>query len=491
MVHSEAPNSCLMDAWHIKLFRSSYMLGFPVKSLHDLSNSYHHEEYIHTCKMEVSLRTSLIAMRTKAELQANLETTTVYVVEIPLKAANGILRCVEPIVDSHSTDWTQSGWFNYSWSTYTLIASPSPLCEDWEPSTPPSRHRLSPSSFRLFHPRWALNFLHRKLHTYRKWTILGRSQDKQHGLSKDDQRTCHFLVCATSNLSFEGVAALLESFQSPSACNLLSKVRTLTVPLFPPTSDEQAKQWSRSHWPTVYKRNNPFGPHWKIISHAEGEILDQAGNWINLARSAGDAVSRSLLGESIGAVIVDRNTDRTSLLIAAAGDARWGEVTKDAQSGCGNVMAHAVMRAIGLVARKRRESTEQEASGEGGLDLSRIFADKPLTSVEKDAYSINGLAPGGYLCLGLEIYVTHEPCVMCSMAILHSRFARIVFRKQLPRTGGITAEVASEELKAERQPHLGYGLFWRPELSWKLLAWQWVDGQGCSQVEIWGSSVQA
>lgn len=194
-----------------------------------------------------------------------------------------------------------------------------------------------------------------------------------------------------------------------------------------------------------------------------------------------------MLGEPVGAVIVDRKSDRTPLLIVAAGDARWVDVANDTRSGCGNVMAHAVMRAIGLVARKRRDLVEEETSGEGGLDHSQIFADKPLTSVESDAFSMNNMVPGGYLCLGLEIYVTHEPCVMCSMAILHSRFTRVVFGQRLPRTGGITAGVTSEELELS----LGYGLFWRPELNWKLPAWQWDDGQGCSQVELRSLSVHA
>lgn len=316
------------------------------------------------------------------------------------------------------------------------------------------------------------------------------SVEKQHRTNDDDQKNVHFLICATSNLSVEGVAAVLKSFQPCSGYSLLTRLRIVTVPLFPPISDEQAKQWSRSHWPTVYNRNSPFGPHWKIISRAEDEINDQAGAWVDLAKHAGIALSQSLLGEPIGAVILDRNPGRTPLLIAAAGDARWGGIPEHARSGCGNVMAHAVMRAIGLVARKRRELTH-EASGEGGSDLSSIFADKPLTSIESDAYSVNKIAPGGYLCLGLEIYVTHEPCVMCSMAILHSRFARVVFGERLPRTGGITAGAASEELQPERQPHLGYGLFWRPELNWKLLAWQWVDEPGCSQVESWSPIMQA
>jgi tRNA-specific adenosine deaminase 3 len=297
--------------------------------------------------------------------------------------------------------------------------------------------------------------------------------------------TLHFLICPTSILSLERVVEILESLQSPTADNVAYRVRTLTVPLFTPTSDEEAQRWSHQYWPTVYRRNNPFGPHPNIISHAENEMHDRAGDWMDLARNAGDAVSNACLGEPVGAVVVDRGCDRAPLLIAAAGDARWADLNGGLQSGSGNVMAHAVMRAIGLVARKRRDLIEEGDLEGSGLNPSDIFADKPLTPVEVDAYSMETLPPGGYLCLGLEIYVTHEPCVMCSMAILHSRFGRVVFGERLPRTGGISAEVARGELDGTQHEPFSraYGLFWRPELNWKLPAWQWVGDHDCSSIE--------
>ncbi|KAI4268060.1 MAG: hypothetical protein L6R38_007970 [Xanthoria sp. 2 TBL-2021] len=192
------------------------------------------------------------------------------------------------------------------------------------------------------------------------------------------------------------------------------------------------------------------------------------------------------------------------------------------------------MRAIGLVARKRRDllspqpqqqqkstpsnlipspslspSENQQQQQPGGKQptpqdqtpQSQNKTNKTnttvnptptlLTPLETNLYSTSPLQAGGYLCLDLTIFITHEPCVMCSMAILHSRFSRVVFGKRMPETGGMSAEVdgvgsgcgkgrageeeGGEEEKGGMKGGNGYGLFWRPELNWRMLGWRWED----------------
>ncbi len=42
---------------------------------------------------------------------------------------------------------------------------------------------------------------------------------------------------------------------------------------------------------------------------------------------------------------------------------------------------------------------------------------------------------GNYRLPGCELFVTLEPCVMCSGAIMHARIARVVFGASDPKTG--------------------------------------------------------
>lgn len=283
--------------------------------------------------------------------------------------------------------------------------------------------------------------------------------------NENKQPTVYFLLGLESNISFDSALELLAPLHLPSANALQLQLRTINVPRLPPTCDDQASLWSQHFWPTVYKKHNPFGPHPSIVSRAEDEMQTFAGEWMSFAESAGVDVSELGIGEPIGAVVVDRTSSRAPTVVIVAGDARWHGASE--KKGSGNVLAHAVMRAIGLIARKRRALLGDLIQAGSASNTTCYFEDQPLTPAEIDAYSRDTLAPGGYLCLGLDIYVTHEPCTMCSMAILHSRFERIVFWEGLPQTGGLAVEPSSSSRS------LSYGLFWRPELSWKLLAWQW------------------
>lgn len=289
----------------------------------------------------------------------------------------------------------------------------------------------------------------------------------------------YLLITPTSSIELSALRECL-SRVVPSPSSSIPPLWSTSVPLLAPTSQVQAVNWSRSHWPTVYKKNNPFGPHPFIISRAEEEISSDLDHWLRVVHEVATASVATGIGEAIGAVIVYR-TGGSSHAIALAGDARWvhGRFSPN-----GNVMAHAALRAIGMVAQKLKAAGQQSTtsgsdSSQDNLESS-IFLDKPLLPHEDVVFADETLPPNAYLCHNLEIYLTHEPCVMCSMALLHSRFARVVFGSRMPRTGALCSEGVTYDTSCPEETTVkhGHGLFWRKELNWSMLAWE-ADNMSC------------
>ncbi|MFH1812824.1 MAG: tRNA adenosine(34) deaminase TadA [Pseudomonadota bacterium] len=64
-----------------------------------------------------------------------------------------------------------------------------------------------------------------------------------------------------------------------------------------------------------------------------------------------------------------------------------------------------------------------------------IMAHDPTAHAEVMALRAAGQALGNYRMPGCTLYVTLEPCAMCSGAIQHARIARVVFGARDPKTG--------------------------------------------------------
>lgn len=306
-----------------------------------------------------------------------------------------------------------------------------------------------------------------------------------------------FLLAAPTSTISE--ATLLELLKSIVPHDSHYDHYTIPVPLYAPTSELQAEELSEKYWPTVYKRNNPFGPHPSIVSRTQEELEPWVARWMEIAARVALYSGSSLIGEKVG-VVISQELNREQKPIVIAGDARW--YSNKNREGPGNVMGHATMRAIGMIARKRRilAGDEQKPDYPSSRNsdpevIDNASLDEPMTSEERSIFQSTNLAPEGYLCTDLDIFLTHEPCVMCSMAILHSRFRRIVFGKRMPKTGGMTADFSDSNVLPElggithpgpavsgkvpqqsdtRRADKRYGMFWRNELNWKLLAWEWV-----------------
>ncbi len=64
-----------------------------------------------------------------------------------------------------------------------------------------------------------------------------------------------------------------------------------------------------------------------------------------------------------------------------------------------------------------------------------IRGNDPTAHAEVMALRDAGARLGNYRLPGCTLYVTLEPCAMCSGAIMHARVARVVFGARDPKTG--------------------------------------------------------
>ncbi|EMD59926.1 hypothetical protein GGP41_008950 [Bipolaris sorokiniana] len=397
----------------------------------------------------------LVPLRTKDEVRASLETQPVYVVEVPAKFANAIKDAVQAALPDFRTSE-----ISHLRRVVQFKYLPPHLQKDFYPPTRlPRGDEDDP----------ALAFLSSSPASSPAQS--GSAQTADEALTEHFDLVRYFLLCPTRYLSRADLVAIIRTCPPYDAKTTLPRIFHVTVPALAPISADQAAQWSNTYWPISYKNTNPYGPHPSLVQRNQDEIQPGAGTYLGLARAVGAQISDGCLGEEIGVVVVDHTKTKPEIIVVA-GDCRWRSFTGTAEphTGTGNVMAHSVLRAIAMVAKKRLRAASTDP-----VYLDRpLFCDSPLTSVEQEYFDTNNIHSSGYLCVDLDIYLTHEPCVMCSMAILHSRFRRCIFAKRMPHTGGMTAD--SPDNSSTAPTGLKNGLFWRPnELNWKFLAWEFKE----------------
>jgi len=292
-----------------------------------------------------------------------------------------------------------------------------------------------------------------------------------------EQSLLYILICQTDKAPLQQIAEIVAKtspFQRRHGRPITPKpaVSVVTVPANVPTSPEQCVDWGKKYWPTVYKRGNPFGPHPAMVENTVAK-LTRADEYMALARKVAQEVGEAGVGYASGGVVVDPETND---VIAAAGDGRL----RPSDMGWCNPLSHAVQRLVEMVAQKRLKRgevvspnnpitalTETEriylnTESMGTLDGQR---QNGAEDVAEDGEFCGHADNTSYLCHNMHVYLTHEPCVMCAMALLHSRVGVVVFQHRMIRTGALIAKI---------DDGLGLGLFWRPDLTWKFLAWQWV-----------------
>ncbi|CAI6328814.1 unnamed protein product [Periconia digitata] len=430
----------------------------------------------------------LIPLKTKDEVRASTETQQVYVIETPSRNANEVKDMIHEALPDFKTaevsHLRRVVQFKYLPGHLQRQFGPPPRLPRGDDHDTPID--LSPSSTPL--PQSPLGS---DPEDDGLLTSLSPPSSPlppfppdpetlESSVTKDEDLVRYFILCPTRYMQHADLFALLRKQEPFSSFPVGPRLLYVTVPTLAPTSSEQAAEWSAAYWPIAYKNTNPYGPHPSLVARNAAEMENKAGDFLALAKKAGIEISNTGIGENIGCVVVDHSREVPEV-VAVAGDCRWRSPTGNAEchDGHGNVMAHSVQRAIAMVAKKRLRRTGANPTL---LDRS-LFGDIPLTEVETPYYEKDNVNANGYLCVDLDIYLTHEPCVMCSMAIVHSRFRRCVFANRMPLTGGMTADSIGDANHPGKG--LRHGMFWRPsELNWKFLTWEWQSDDEEAQSSI-------
>lgn len=144
------------------------------------------------------------------------------------------------------------------------------------------------------------------------------------------------------------------------------------------------------------------------------------------------------------------------------------------------------------------------------MDVTTADADLSADDMAKSSTSrILPRTAGGYLCTDLDIYITHEPCLACSMGMLLSRFRAITFPRQgrlasgglasmsisssspqlmeqektntesIDDRGNETNDTYGDDSKAietniNQARSTYYGLHWRKELNWRAMCFEFI-----------------
>ncbi|KAM7380876.1 hypothetical protein PAMP_004146 [Pampus punctatissimus] len=176
------------------------------------------------------------------------------------------------------------------------------------------------------------------------------------------------------------------------------------VPARPPLTRPQFELASK-HWPTSFHEDK------RVTVALRGELFSspqKARMQMYMTSALTAAKQGKELGmEAVGAAVVDPAMER---IIAVGHDCR-GE----------HPLHHAVMVCIDLVARR-------QAGGCYRFDRYPACQYIPPSSISTP--TCQNMPEAGaqpYICTGYDLYVTREPCVMCAMALVHSRIGRVFY----------------------------------------------------------------
>jgi tRNA-specific adenosine deaminase 3 len=286
----------------------------------------------------------------------------------------------------------------------------------------------------------------------------------------------------------EPLAAALAALPPAAAAAVAAAARGVVaarVPRFAPQTKAERDAWSVAHWPVGLRAPDPAA----AAAAAPPCGAEAAAMRRHMARAWALARAAAAAGGGFNACVV----------VDPESGAMQGEAGDGAAA---HPLRHAVIAAVGAVADaqrarwpdaapgaaelpKRRRLLEGEGEGAAALEGEGEGA-AALEGEGEDGGAARTDAPGAlaerpYLCTGFDAYVVAEPCLMCAMALVHSRARRVVFCAPDAARGALGG--SGRRLHAERSLNHHYVVYRLPLLA----AGEEEDGGGGEEEEGGGA----
>ncbi|XP_063686100.1 probable inactive tRNA-specific adenosine deaminase-like protein 3 [Bolinopsis microptera] len=242
--------------------------------------------------------------------------------------------------------------------------------------------------------------------------------------------SCLLLICKVSQLQsqFENpeeisVATsnhLISILNNPDKGISPGDLLLVTVPSCLPLIEAQRKS---CQWPVSFHPNRELENKIAGLNFSKDEKLLIINRVSNLLTQCKEASVRTNL--SVNFVIVV--------------NPKTGEVIATSSTCTDSLLGHATMKVVDKISL--RQNKRNLISSESPCDLTSCngngkrgpeHVSQPVKKTKTDPS-----VPDDYLCTGYDIYLAIEPCVMCTMALVHSRIKRIFFGKRREDFGGL------------------------------------------------------
>lgn len=210
----------------------------------------------------------------------------------------------------------------------------------------------------------------------------------------DDGLNLEVVICSLEFTDDSKILIDLLNKNSIRYKNLNSKRK---VPFIGPYNKTLVKEWSKLYWPLTWNGN----PNDQILN---GYKFDIPIIYKTLMCISEQCRSDQIDGNKfpiVSAFIDPINAE--NIIISTDGRCEKNKSPLD----------HSIMQGIKKVAALQQRQKQQNC---------------------------NEVEGSSYLCLNYDVYTTHEPCSMCSMALVHSRIKRLIFMESMPVTGALKPE---------------------------------------------------